>query len=81
MTKLCSYFPLPGFSRKYDIAAFFCIIFSWLWVSGVCDFFYEIFFLLLSQFFVLCVALCLFFLSRCIRRVTLTKWLLGWMRG
>jgi hypothetical protein len=22
-TKRCSYFPLPGFSRKFDIAAFF----------------------------------------------------------
>jgi len=83
MTKLCSYFPLPGLSRKYDIVALFLLfVVVYGFAVYVTFLFYEILFFFCSLFYVLlCVVLCLFFVSRCIRRVILMKWLLGWKRG
>lgn len=55
MMKLCSYFPLPGFSRKCDIAALFV-----LFVVS-CGFeVYVTFLFCCSLFYVLCVVLSVF---------------------
>jgi hypothetical protein len=53
--KLCSYFPLPGFSRKYDIAAFFV-----LFVLG-CGFEVYVTFLFYEFSFTICSMCCVVF--------------------
>ena len=60
MAKLCSYFPLPGFSRKYDIAALFVV--SYGFEMYVTFLFYEIFFFfaICSICYVLCCVCFLF---------------------